>query len=336
MSGTTASPFQGSSLLQLVQTVLNELGLPQTSFVLSAPDNTSRQLGALATRIGQMMVRSFDWAFLTREFHIVVPNPVTTTGNLTQNSTVISGLPPSVMPSLLPSQMVVSGAADVPGTSAVSGIMTSTRLVAINAAGANTATLDQPVSQTGTAVPLLFRQDTFRKPADFVRSINRTHWDRSMRWELRGPQSPQQAQWVRSGIVSTGPRRMYREIMSSYRIWPPPVGSIDTPAELNAEYVSNSWVWNSSGTTGANKFQNDSDTCSFADDLMVMGIKYLFFQIKGFEYTKLQDDFERDVRNAMSADGGAQTLNMTRTAWPIFISPANVQDGSFPGPFGNP
>jgi hypothetical protein len=326
--------MQGSSLLQLVQTVLNELGLPQTSFVINAADNTSRQIGALASRIGQMLTRSFDWSFLIREFHIVVPMPITTTGNLTMNSMVITNLPSSVMASLLPSRMVVSGAADVPGTAATSGIMTSTRLVSIDTTHF-TATLDQPVSQTGTAVPLLFRQDTFPKPADFLRSINRTHWDRSMRWELRGPQSPQEAQWVRSGIVSTGPRRMYREINSAYRIWPPPVGGQDTPAALNAEYIGNSWVWNSGGG-GANKFQNDSDTCSFADDLMTMGMKYLFFHAKGFEYTKLQDDFERDVRNAMSDDGGAQTLNLTRTAWPIFLSPSNVQDGSFPGTFGNP
>ena len=334
MSGSAQS-VQGDSLLRLVQGVLDELGLPQTNVVINAADNTSRQMGALATRVGQMLTRSFDWSFLIREFHIVVPTPVTTSGNLTQNSFVITNIPPADIASLLPSKMIVSGAADIPGTSATSGIMTSTRLVSTDIAS-NTATLDQPVSQTGTAVPLLFRQDTFPKPADFVRSINRTHWDRSMRWELRGPQSPQEAQWVRSGIVSTGPRRMYREINSAYRIWPPPIGGQDTPAELNAEYIGNSWVWNAAGTAGSNKFQSDSDTCSYPDDLMIMGIKYLFFHIKGFEYTKLQDDFERDVRNAMSADGGAQTLNMTRTAWPIFVSPSNIQDGSFPGNFGNP
>jgi hypothetical protein len=33
---------------------------------------------------------------------------------------------------------------------------------------------------------------------------------------------------------------------------------------------------------------------------------------------------------AQARDGGAPVLSMTRRRWPIFISPANVQDGNFP------
>jgi hypothetical protein len=63
-----------------------------------------------------------------------------------------------------------------------------------------------------------------------------------------------------------------------------------------------------------------------------MGLKWLFFQIKGFASDDLRTDFRRSLTTAMAADGGSPTLDMARSSFPVFISPANVPDAGF----GNP
>ena len=188
---------------------------------------------------------------------------------------------------------------------------------------------------SGTAVPIVIARDTYDVPADFVSLINRTQWDRTNHWELIGPLSPQQDQWVRSGIVATGPRIRWRQVgrvPGIFRLWPPPTSST-APSTLSYEYLSNYWA-NSGTGLGEPKasFTADSDTCVYDDRVMIDGIKYMFFQQKGMEYTKLEANFNESLQVSMARDGGAATLTMARRRIPIFISPANIQDGYFPGP----
>jgi hypothetical protein len=75
---------------------------------------------------------------------------------------------------------------------------------------------------------------------------------------------------------------------------------------------------------------------AFEDDLMILGLKTLFMKTKGFEYQGFEQEWLVELRNAQAMDAGAQRLEMTRTQWPIFISPANIQDGNWPSGFGNP
>jgi hypothetical protein len=66
-----------------------------------------------------------------------------------------------------------------------------------------------------------------------------------------------------------------------------------------------------------------------------MGIKWMFWEAKGFgAYTTLQTRWVDYVDRLIGRDGGAPTLSVVKRVNPIFISPANVQDGFFPGPVG--
>ena len=69
--------------------------------------------------------------------------------------------------------------------------------------------------------------------------------------------------------------------------------------------------------------------------VMIAGIKYMYFASKGFEASRLERDYRVYIQTSIGRDGGGATLNMTRSRFPIFISPASVQDGNFPGS-GNP
>ena len=169
-------------------------------------------------------------------------------------------------------------------------------------------------------------------------------WDRTNRWELLGPDSPQMDQWHRSGIVVTGPRRHFRQLgaggtsnesLNNFRIWPPPI-EIIAPLQLVFEYLSNAAV-NSlgQGINYALKFTNDADTTLLDEQALIMGIKWMFWEIKGFgSYATLQSRWVDYVDRLAARDGAAPTLSVVKRVNPIFLSSSNVQDGFFPGPIG--
>ena len=145
-------------------------------------------------------------------------------------------------------------------------------------------------------------------------------------------------QWHRSGIVATGPRRHFRKIgpyADQFRIWPPPV-EIVNPLQLVFEFMSlNAVMVHGSQSTFAQYFANDDDQPLLDDQAIIMGIKWMFWEIKGFgSYVTLQNRWVDYVDRLIARDGASQTLSLNKRVDPIFISPANVQDGFFPGPVG--
>jgi hypothetical protein len=207
------------------------------------------------------------------------------------------------------------------------GLVQATRLAIVD--GATQITMTQQAVASG-ARELIFSRDVYESPDDFQSFINRTHWDGSRRWELIGPMSPQEYEWMQRGIVATGPRRRFRQFgrgANNFYIWPAPT-SLDSPAVLSFEYSSANWATGADGTTKP-LMTSDSDTNVFPDDLMVMGAKWLWMQAKGFDYAGLRQDWMDQVTTSMSQDGGARTVNMAVSAWPILIGPGNVPDTGF-------
>ncbi len=185
---------------------------------------------------------------------------------------------------------------------------------------------------TGTAQEMTFARDTYELPSDFDHYIPHTWWDRTNHWMLVGPQSPQFDQWQRSGIVTTGPRRRWRQIgrrPTVWRIWPPPT-SQSVPGALVFEFVSDGWVEHDDGTFGK-RFTADTDLSLLDDDALILGVKWRFWQIKGFEFGSMQAEYIDYVNRLKARDGGMADLSMTRRRFQYLITSANVQDGSFPG-----
>src|SRR6185312_4232667 len=117
---------------------------------------------------------------------------------------------------------------------------------------------------------------------NFDRYIDHTWWDRTNHWMLVGPQSPQFDQWQRSGIVTTGPRRRWRQIgvrPTVYRLWPGP-SSQDTPAALVFEFIADGWVLHEDGSYGT-KFTADNDVSILNSQALILGCKWRFRQVKG-------------------------------------------------------
>ena len=323
------------TILQMVQNAEAELGLPQSISVFGqsgATDNTGIQMGALANRVLDEMRRMNRWTVLQNEYDIVVDVATVTTGTMAPQSPVITNIPSTA--GLTKQDWQVVGA----------GISVASRILSVDSLTQVTCTMENTNTATLTNTPITFARDTYPLPAGIDWFNNRTFWDRTNRWELLGPDSPQMDQWHRSGIVATGPRRHYRILpgintttgatQEMVRFWPSPV-EIASPLQLVFEYLSEFSVATSGGTSYAQYFTTDTDTCLLSANAMVMGIKWMFWEAKGFgSYMTLQNRWVDYVERLAARDGAAPTLQLVKRQNPIFISPSNTQDGFFPGPVG--
>lgn len=317
----------GSSLLTLVQNACAELGLAVPGTVAGATDQQTVQMFALANAVGADLLTKSQWTALQTLAIINVEAPITGTCDTVEASVSITTHDADLTPLLTsPTAYVVSSTA----------IPTSARArLAAYSAPNGVITMDSEATATLSDQSLTVSRDTYPVPADFDTFINDTQWDRGNHWRLQGPASPQFDEWLRSGIVTTGPRRWFRQVgrgLDVFRLWPPP-GTNDVPGPLAYEYLSNYWAADASANPKA-AFTADTDTCIFPDRTVVEGIKWRFFAAKGFDYSASFAIWQRQVDLAIARDGGSPTLNMTRRKWPVFISPANVQDGNFPGGLG--
>lgn len=314
------------NLLQIVQAAQGELGLPQATSVVGNSDPTTIQMLALAQRtIDEIRRWDHRWMACQFEYDLVVIPPVITTGNLGINSAVITNIPSTA--ALAANFWSVSG----------NSISQAARIKSVDSISQVTMNMEASTTAAIANAPITFAQDTYPIPADFDFMNNRTMWDRTNRWELLGPDSPQLDQWHRSGIVATGPRRHFRQIgpfANVFRIWPAPV-EIVNPLQLVFEYLSlNSVQQNANPITYSQYFVNDTDTPLLDDQSIIMGIKWQFWEAKGFNYADMKNRWQDYVDRQAARDGAAPTLTMVKRVHPIFISPANVQDGFFPGPVG--
>ena len=329
----TAAP---RTLLQIVNQAQGELGLPQAATVIGNTDPTTVQMLAILQKIGEELRDTPEdgWTSMHVEFDLPIPTPVSTTGNFTNNSPVITNIP--------------STAGISAGSFAINGlgspIATAARVLSVDSLTQITMTMEATGAATGAA--LMFAQDTFTLPSDFRQYSDRTFWDRTNRWELLGPDSPQMDQWHRSGIVVTGPRRHFRNIgriqavNPSWRLWPAPF-EIVNPIQLAFEYLSTDWVCVNGGAplppsppTYASIWTNDTDIPVLDDRALIDGLKWMFWMRKGFGGLSEQNWWQDLVDRLIARDGGAPTLQLAKRVHPIFISPANVADGFFPGPIG--
>ena len=315
------------TVLQIVNQVQQEMGLPQSSTVIGNTDLTTVQLLSFLQLANEELRDYSDegWKVLQFEFNLIINPPIVTTGNTTLNSAVLTNIPSTA--GLSANYWAVTGS-DIPQ---------SARILSVDSATQVTMTMAAVGAVTGAI--LTFAQDTYAMPSDFRKYTNRTWWDRSNRWELLGPDSAQLDQWHRSGIVATGPRRHFRNIgpfANTYRIWPPPADLAAT-SEIQAvfEYISlNSVMVNGSQTSFAKTFANDADVPLLDDRALMLGMKWRMWEQKGMNWMAKRDEYDRWVDRVMARDGGAKTLNMVKRVNPIFISPSNIQDGFYPGPTG--
>jgi len=301
-----------STLLQLVQQATREMGLSVPSVVAaSTGTDTVQQLGLL-NAVGYQLQREYDWQQINKEYRFVTVF-YTYTGTLVSGSTGVTAMSSTTGLTTTPTYFSVTG----------SGIQSDTYL---SAASGTTATLTLPATASGTGVSLTFSQTLYVIPSDFDRLRDKTDWDKTKHWEMLGPETGQQWQWLKSGFISTGPRIRYRMLGGFFQIWPPS-GIADY---LGFEYISKNWVLATADVVTPSKasFTVDSDTCIFPDRLMVAGLKHMYFQVKRFGDVYL-NEMTRQLDIAKANDGGSPTLSMAPRLSEVLITQQNVPDSGY-------
>ena len=299
-------------MLQLVQQTTSELNLAIPTYVAGNTNQDVQQVLALMNRAGYDLVKEYDWQALQLEYRFYT-DAVTFVGDTVSNQSY---------------NIIVTGDAtalnsnySITGT----GINQDTYVSSVTFNGTtSTIVMSQLASGTYAGVTFTFSQTKYPLPNDFETITDNTHWDKTKHWQMLGPEDAQQWQWLKSGYISTGPRVRWRIYGEYFNIWP----IMNTQEYLGYEYRSKGWAESSNGTV-KNSFTADTDTTFLDDTIMVLATKLKFFQIKNFDTTSLQQDYERYLSVAKANDKGSATLSFAPYPSKVLIGYANIPDTGY-------
>ena len=303
-----------ATLLQLVQQATGEMGLAVPTQVAGNTSTDVIQLNYLINAAGYELSREFPWEALNREYRFYTQYQQSN-GVVTANSATITGVDAAVVTAInaaTATNWMITG----------TGINQDTYIVT---ATGTTVTVSQLPTASGT-VQLTFGQTKYPLPSDYDRQTDRTHYDKSKRWEMLGPETPQQWQFLKSSYISTGPRMRYRIMGGEFQIWP----IISTNEYLGYEYISNAWADSAAGVPQTS-FVLDTDTCIFPDRLMVLALKKKYFEVKGFDSSSYQRDYDMELNISKANDQGSATLSFAPRAANVLIGYENIPDSNYGG-----
>ena len=300
------------TLLQLVDQVSGELGLTQPAAVIGSSNNQTIQLLALAQRLGKDLVRDYEWQRLVQAYIWQTQNAVSTTGNITANSRVITNIPSTAA---LQVGNVVTGTGQTPYAEILT-IDSSTQV-----------TLNAPVATSTSSVSMTFAKQDYDLPGGYDRMISDTNWDRTDHWRNLGPKSSQDWQFLQGGIISIGPRERYRIYNNKFRIFQ----ALTTVYNFSFEYVSNYWVCATGSDQGSKSaYTADTDTSIFPDDLMLAGLKFYFLKAKKLDYAIELGEFMRALSYCKAQDQPVSAMSLAPVGMNQLVGPWSVQDGNWP------
>jgi hypothetical protein len=295
-------------MLQLIQETSNELGLVAPTSVAGNTNQDVIQLLALMNRQGYNLTKEYNWRALDREYRFYTQS-TGTTGDVVDGSYTILNVADTT--GIVPNKWMVTG----------TGIPQDCYVVAVSG---STVTINQPAEQTEIGATLTFGQTQYDLPPDYEVITNRTQWDKTKHWEMLGPEDAQQWQWLKSGYISTGPRVRWRILGQYFNIWP----MLSTQEYLGYEYRSKGWAESATGQV-KNSFTADTDTTLFDDQIMILGTKLRYWQIKGFDTTSLQQEYDRYLSVAKANDKGAPNLSFAPYPSKVLIGYANIPDTGY-------
>lgn len=294
------------TLLEIVQQAVGEMGsgaIP-TSIAGNQNQDTVQQY-YLLNGLGQSLMRDFIWQEL-------VGQEIFTVEYTSLTGSVISG----------DNTMTVSSTSTIDDTYGVSGDGINQACYVDSITDATHLELSQPATET-TSGTYSFTKVKYALPSGYDRLLDRTHWDKTKHWEMLGPETAQQWEWLISGYISTGPRIRWRIFDGYFQIWP----FTSSSEVLGYEYLSKNWARSTLGVAKSG-MTVDSDTCIFPDRLMVAGLKHRYFSTKGFNEI-FKEEFQSQMSIAFANDQGSQTLSLAPRVSGILITQANLPDSGY-------
>jgi hypothetical protein len=297
-----------STMLQLVTQVTNELGVSTPTTVASNTNQDVIQILALMNAAGYEFLRRHDWRELTKRYTFT-SEYTETTGDVTENTYTITNIPSTA--GLDTTYQVVGNG--ISNACYIESVDSSTQV-----------TVNLPSTGTYVGATITFEKVMYALPSDYESAVPRTMWDLSKHWEMLGPESPQQWEWLLSGFISTGPRIRWRLLGKYFQIWP----GVSTNELLGYEYRSNGWALSSTGTVKTS-FTVDTDTCIYPDRLMVLATKLKYFEAKGFDTTAMFRNYLEEFEIVRAQDMSAANLSFAPRPGTVLIGYDNIPDTGY-------
>ena len=295
-------------MLQLMGQVTGELGIPVPATVAGNLSSDIAQLLALMNACGYELKSVAQWRALNAQY-LFTTQYLTTTGAYTTAARTITAIPST---------------ATLDTTWQAVGVGLPNNAMIMSVDSASQVTLNQDISQAVTAGPVYFQKMKYSLPSDYASITPRTQWDKSKHWEMLGPESAQQWEWLMSGFISTGPRIRWRLFGSYFQIWP----GFSEAEQLGYEYRSLGWA-RSDADAVKNSFTADTDTCIYPDRVMVLGTKLKYFEAKGFDTTAMYRNYMRELDIAIAQDASAPNLSFAPGPGSILIGWDNIPDSNY-------
>lgn len=170
--------------------------------------------------------------------------------------------------------------------------------------------------------------DTVTLPPDFYDFVDGTGWNRSTRWPLIGPLSPQDVQFLKARLVNVLIQIAYRKVGGNL-VFPiiPGAGSV-----CAFEYQSTYWAQSAGASVPDKKSPTVStDMVLYDADLMVAAVKLRWAEEKGFDTTLARSRYDEKLGYMIGKDAGGQSLGLAGRARPFdrMINADNVPPGNW-------
>lgn len=172
----------------------------------------------------------------------------------------------------------------------------------------------------------------------YARMKGETVWDLSSQNYISGPVSGQVWETLKTRML-TGPFYRYRIILDPATLFLS-IEMIPVPAAghtMAMEYYSRFWCCGSVGQNGTtpdvtkqqDQWLADSDIGILPEQLMELGIRWRWKQIKGLDYEEDYNTWEAQRDTLLSQDDGTQAINMYPRSDPVLIGAWNLPDGNY-------
>lgn len=141
-------------------------------------------------------------------------------------------------------------------------------------------------------------------PADFLRFVQNSMYNRTERRHVRGPLSPMEWQAYQASTTTPVFDHFYKRGDSIFFTPTPPAGET-----IAFEYIKNA-IGFTDGGVDVSRFENDADTPYFDAELCTMGVVYRFRQAERLDYAEEMRDFELRYADLVKQDGGRRVLDL--------------------------
>lgn len=283
------------TLLQIVNDVQAELGLQQTSTIVSNSDKNAKQLLAIAHRIGDELVSRVDWPQLERQATITI------VGDQANYA-----LPGDYDKQIYRTHWDRSQTWELQGPlspqewnwrqEGISAVSPQRRFRIKGIASKQFYIDPTPTSaEAGEVLVYEYISKSWVKPPLWAASTSYTAGD-----------------FV---LNSDGELLIAGSTASS---------GASEPDSGNS-YSDGTITWSVS-TDAYDRFTQDTDSTHFDTEMFSMGIMARFMYQKGLQYQLYEQKFEELINRETTAFRGAKTLDMVGARGPIFIGPASIPD----------